>query len=133
VNLYNYLSLNHLISAGGDDADKVNGDVVLALADGNEKFLEIGKADMENPDKGEAIFKDDNDVLGRRWNWRQAEKTKITVQSRNINLQIEGVSPITKKEIMEASEELITFLKKFFNTKPSLYFLDKESAFAEIR
>ncbi len=132
VNLYNYISLKCLISAGGDDADRIEGDVALTLANGDEKFLEIGKTEAEHPDKGEAIFKDAKDVLGRKWNWRQSDKTKITKESRNINLQIEGVHPVAKKEIMEAGSELAALLDKFFNAKSKIYFLDKGNALAEI-
>lgn len=127
VNLYNYISLKHLISVGGDDADKIEGDVTLTLAKGDERFKEIGQEEIKNPNAGEAIFKDDNEVLGRRWNWRQSEKTKITKDSKNINLQVEAVYPVTKKDIKEASNELTGLLQEFFNLKPTFYYIDKEN------
>ena len=125
VNLYNYISLKNLISVGGDDADKIEGHVILTLAKGDEKFKEIGQEGIKNPNIGEVIFKDNNDVLGRRWNWRQSEKTKIIKQSKNINLQIEGLSPITKQDIEAACKELMDSIGKFFNVKSNFYFIDK--------
>lgn len=85
------------------------------------KFREIGQEEIKNPNPGEAIFKDDNYVLGRRWNWRQSEKAKITKDSRNINLQIEGVYPITRKDIKEAGNELMDLIQRFFSVKPMFY------------
>lgn len=133
VNLYNYISIKRMISVGGDDADKIDGDVVLTLANGNEMFREIGKTGAEHPDKGEAIFRDSKDVLGRRWNWRQSDKTKIGKESRNVNLQIEGVYPVSRKEIAEAGRELTELLQKFFEINTSIYFMDKDSAFAHLK
>ena len=126
VNLYNYISLKNLISVGGDDSDKIEGDVTLTLAKGDEQFREIGHNEIKNPSAGEAIFKDANDVLGRRWSWRQSEKTKITKDSRNINLQIEAVYPVTLKDIKEIGSELIGLIQNFFDVKPELYCIDKE-------
>ena len=132
VNLYNYISLKNLISVGGDDADKIEGDVILTMAKGDERFREIGQEEIKNPNLGEVIFKDDNDVLGRRWNWRQSEKTKITKQSTNINLQIEGVYPVARNEIEEASRELMNLIQKFFDVKSKFYFIDDENNSVEI-
>lgn len=127
VNLYNYVSLKNLISVGGDDADKIEGNVTLTLAKGDERFREIGQDEIKNPNAGEAIFKDGNDVLGRRWNWRQSEKTKITKDSKNINLQIEAVHPVTRKDIETAGNELIGLIQNFFNVEPVLSCIDKEN------
>lgn len=127
VNLYNYISLKHLISVGGDDDDKIDGDVTLAIAKGDEKFKEIGQEETKNPNAGEVIFRDDNDVLGRRWNWRQSQKTKITKDSKNINLQIEGVYPVAKNDIEEAGNELMDLIQRFFNAKPMFYCVDREN------
>ncbi len=132
VNLYNYASLKYLISVGGDDADKIDGDVLLSIAEGGEKFIEIGQGETKNPNAGEVIFKDANDVLGRRWNWRQSEKTKITKNTMNANIQVEGIYPITKKDIEEASGELMKLIEEFFGVKPKFYYLDKENPSAVV-
>jgi len=133
VNLYNFISLKHLISVGGDDADKIDGEVVLSIANGDEKFIEIGKTESNPPDRGEVVFKDDKDILGRRWNWRQGDKTKITKESRNVNLQIEGVYLVARKEIEEAGRDLISSVRKFFKVETEFYFLNNEDRFVEIK
>ena len=132
VNLYNYISLKHLVSVGGDDADKIEGNVHLTLAKGDEKFQEMGLIKTTNPHVGEAIFKDDNEVLCRRWNWHQCEKTKITEESKNINLQIEGVGPNSKGETMKVAGELLQLLKKHFNAESELHVVDEKNLSVEI-
>ncbi len=132
VNLYNYISLKHLVSVGGDDADKIDGNVTLALAKGNEPFQEMGTTETTHPHEGEAIFRDEKEVLCRRWNWHQCEKTKITEQTKNVNLQFEGIAPVGKKEIEEAAEETQKLLKKHFNKETKTYFINKENPSLEL-
>lgn len=133
VNLYNYISLKHLISVGGDDADKIDGDVILTIANGDEKFIEIEKTESSFPDKGEVVFKDDKDILGRKWNWRQSDKTKITKESKNANLQIEGIYPVARKDIEEAGRDLIGLARKFFNVEAEFYYLNNENEVIDIK
>jgi len=132
VNLYNYISLKYLVSVGGDDADKIDGNVSLALAKGNEPFQEMGSKETTHPHEGEAIFVDEKETLCRRWNWHQCEKTKITEHTKNVNLQIEGIAPVEKKEIEEAAQEMQELLKKYFNKETKTYFLDKENPSLEL-
>ncbi len=132
VNLYNYISLKCLISVGGDDADKIDGNIYLTLAKGNEPFQEMGSKEITRPHENEAIFKDDKEVLCRRWNWHQCEKTKITEQSKNINLQIETISQDGKQEVTEAANELMNLLRKHFKAEPKLCFINKESPSTKI-
>ncbi len=96
VDLYNYLSIKHLIPAGGDDVDKVEGDITLKFADGTEKFVPLNGTEVENPKEGEVIYQDDKDVLCRRWNWRECDKTKMMGETKNVSLVVEGLSPFTK-------------------------------------
>jgi len=63
VDLYNYLSLKHLVPMGADDLDKIDGDIKLKFATGKEKFTPLGKNTADNPDKGEVIYKDDKKVF----------------------------------------------------------------------
>lgn len=66
VDLYNYISIKHMIPAGGDDMDKVEGDITLRKAWGNEIFVQLNSCDIKNPKSGEVIYADDKDVLCRR-------------------------------------------------------------------
>ena len=82
VDLYNLVSLKHLIPAGADDLDRVEGFIELCFAKGTERFVQLGSGQISTPDVGEVVYRDQNDVLCRRWNWRESDKTKITEASR---------------------------------------------------
>jgi DNA/RNA-binding domain of Phe-tRNA-synthetase-like protein len=113
VDIYNYISLKHIIPAGGDDLDKVDGDIILTFAQGNESFVELNSQEMKNPKPGEVVYKDDKEILCRRWNWRECNKTKMTEQTRNAALVLEGLPPFKGEEVESVVEELTALIKKY--------------------
>lgn len=62
---------------GGYDLDKISGDISLRIADGGECFWGIGSSTEEKISKGEIIYSDNVRILTRRWNYQDAEYTKI--------------------------------------------------------
>lgn len=113
VDVYNAISLKYNIPAGGDDIDKVEGDIFLTFANGDERFIPLNAADSIPPKPGEVVYRDDKDVLCRRWNWRECEKTKMTAESENICLVVEGLPPVSADEVNKVSAELAGQIKRF--------------------
>ena len=77
VDLYNTVSLTHLLPCGGEDLAAVRGDIRLELASGGEHFVPLGSQEAEPPQAGEVIYRDDAGVICRCWNWREADRTKL--------------------------------------------------------
>ena len=79
VDCYNLTSLKYMMPVGGEDLQHVIGDVQLACAAGSERFTPLGSDVPEFPCKGEVVWVDESkEVLCRRWNWRESNKTKLT-------------------------------------------------------
>lgn len=91
VNIYNYLSLKYHMPIGAEDLDKVNGNIVLGFSDGSEKGIALGNDTEEVCEPGEVIYKDDKGFLCRRWNWREADRTKIDTTTIKAIMVIEKV------------------------------------------
>lgn len=106
VDVYNAVSLSHVLPVGGDDLEWVQGDVRLCVAQGDERFLELNATEVKHPQAGEVIYRDDADVLCRRWNWRESDKTKTTPKTRKAVLYVEGLPPVTPNEVLAAAREL---------------------------
>lgn len=132
VDLYNYLSLKHLVPMGADDLDKVTGNIQLTFAQGNETFIPIGKAERTNPKEGEVIYKDDTEVLCRRWNWRECYKTRITEDTKNSILYVEGLKPVTEKELQSILLELSDLTNSFLGGETKFTILNKDKSEIEI-
>jgi lysyl-tRNA synthetase class 2 len=67
---------------------------VLRLAKGEERFVPLGGKEAEHPEPGEAVYVDAEQVLCRRWNWRQGDGTKITASARNVLINVDCLPPV---------------------------------------
>ncbi len=128
VSLYNIISLKHIVPVGGEDLDKIVGDVVLTRA-GNEEpaiFL-LGEKEARTPHTGEAIYKDEMGAICRRWNWKEADRTKLTQETRNAFLVIEALPPIPRDTVETAIRELADLVKQYCGGAVSTAFLNKDN------
>ncbi|PIY96964.1 MAG: hypothetical protein COY66_02220 [Candidatus Kerfeldbacteria bacterium CG_4_10_14_0_8_um_filter_42_10] len=127
VDIYNLISLKHVLPVGGEDLKKVKGNIELILASGNENFRALHAEAAEHPDKGEVVYVDeDNDVLCRRFNWREAEKTKLTNETSKAVIFLEGLPPVKDIEVKEAAQDFSQFVQKFCGGKIELYLVNKD-------
>ena len=127
VDLYNLISLKHMVPVGGDDTDKVDGDIVLQFAQGDENFIRLNSSEIDHPKEGEVVYADDKEILCRRWNWRECDKSKMTEETKNVALVVEGLSPITKEDIQTIVDELAQLVTQFCGGEVSAHILDVNS------
>lgn len=129
VDIYNLISLKHMVPVGGEDIDKTQGDVVLTFAEPNEPaVLLLGDKETRPPHAGEVIYKDNISAICRRWNWREADRTKFTEETKNCFLVIEGLLPVTKQEIENATKELKDLVQKFCGGNITYKILDEKQS-----
>lgn len=106
VDLYNSVSLAYLLPVGGEDLDTIQGDVVLTRATGTESFLPLGGTEEEPPPPGAVIYRDDLGVICSCWNWREADRTRLTPETQRAVLVIEAIPPTTADELGLALDAL---------------------------
>ncbi|MEU9777718.1 MULTISPECIES: phenylalanine--tRNA ligase beta subunit-related protein [unclassified Streptomyces] len=113
VDLYNAVSVAHLVPLGGEDADRIEGGMRLVRARGDEPFATTaeGRPVEERPEPGEVVWCDDRGVTCRRWNWRQGVRTRLTAESGNALFLLEGMSP-ADGALQAAAEELAGHLER---------------------
>lgn len=113
VDIYNYVSLHHMVPVGGDDLAKVQGDIELRFARGDEPFLPLGSCEVQRAKEGEIIYADEREVLCRRWNWRESDKTKMTEETQDVLLVSEGLPPVTAIEIHGIVVDLSRLIQEY--------------------
>ncbi len=106
VDLYNSISLKYGLPCGGEDIDKFKGDLRLGLALGGEHFIPLGDRESSPPYPGEVAYLDDEGAVCRCWNWREAERTMLTEDTKNAFLCIEIPDSSKLKDLESAVEEL---------------------------
>lgn len=106
VDIYNAVSLTFALPAGGEDVAKIQGDVRLAKAVGDEPFLVLGSEESSSPYPEEIVYKDDAGALCRCLNWREAVRTMLTEDTTSAFLCMESVDPARNGDLRAALDDL---------------------------
>jgi DNA/RNA-binding domain of Phe-tRNA-synthetase-like protein len=108
TDIYNAISVKHLLPVGGEDLAMYRGPARLARADGNEPFdtMRDGQPATEHPEPGEVIWRDDDGVTCRCWNWRQCVRTRITDATTSAVFILDGLAELGQDGLMAAGQDL---------------------------
>ncbi|MCQ4083346.1 phenylalanine--tRNA ligase beta subunit-related protein [Streptomyces sp. RB6PN25] len=114
VDVYNAVSVAHLVPVGGEDADRIQGGMRLVRAVGDEPFETAagGEPAVEHPEPGEVVWLDDAGVTCRRWNWRQGVRTRLTKESTRALFLLERLDPMPLDDLRAAGAELAEQLSR---------------------
>jgi len=127
VDAYNTISLRWVVPVGGEDLDAVQGDVLLTFAgDSEAPALLLGEAEPRVPHPGEVLYKDDLGALCRRWNWKEADRTKLTAATRHAFLVIEGLPPVPRTDIESATHDLAALVRAACGGTVTTALLDRD-------
>lgn len=110
VDLYNVISLRHRTPVGGEDLATIDGPLRLTRAEGGEHFLTIGATEEQPPLPGEVIWRDDIGGVCRCFNWREADRTKLTSATTDAVLVIESVVPDGESTVRAACDDLAALI-----------------------
>jgi DNA/RNA-binding domain of Phe-tRNA-synthetase-like protein len=115
VNLYNAVSLDHIIPVGGEDRDMLVSNLHLMFSTGKEPFAtrRNGEDIVEYPDSGEVVWCDDAGVTCRRWNWRQCQRTTVKHETTRGYFVFDCLPPFGLKEAAAASQHFTALLAEF--------------------
>lgn len=128
VSLYNTISLKHILPVGGEDLDKIVSDVLLTRAGHDEPaILLLGEKEARAPHAGEIIYKDAAGAICRRWNWKEADRTKLTPETKNAFLVIESLPPVSRDVVETATRDLAELVERYCGGAVSTAFLDKDT------
>ncbi len=108
TDVYNAVSVAHLLPLGGEDRAAYAGPPRLVRADGTEPFDTTtgGEPVVEHPEPGEVVWRDDAGVTCRRWNWRQCTRTRITTETDSAVFVLDALDPMTDAEVSAAADAL---------------------------
>lgn len=108
VDLYNAISLRYAIPVGGENFAAYVGQPRLTFADGSERFdtMKAGEPALESPEPGEVIWRDDEGVTCRRWNWRQGVRTRLGADAQQMWFILESLPAMPLHALHEAGDAL---------------------------
>ena len=108
TDIYNAISVRHLLPVGGEDLARYRGPARLARAAGDEPFDTVrdGQLVIDHPEPGEVIWRDDDGVTCRCWNWRQCVRTRITRETTSAIFILDGLAELGAGGLAEAGRDL---------------------------
>jgi DNA/RNA-binding domain of Phe-tRNA-synthetase-like protein len=112
VDVYNLVSIKSRIALATFDADQVKENLLMRFAEEGEQFYGIG---MEKPLilKGGEIVVSDEEKLVAVYPYRDADSTKVTEKTENITVVVCGVPGIPKRDLENASQVAVEYIKRF--------------------
>jgi DNA/RNA-binding domain of Phe-tRNA-synthetase-like protein len=108
TDVYNAVSIAHLLPLGGEDRAAYAGPPRLVRAEGSEPFdtTADGEPVVEHPETGEVVWRDDVGVTCRRWNWRQCTRTRLTTATSSAAFILDVLGPLTNDDAVAAADAL---------------------------
>ncbi|WP_125590975.1 B3/B4 domain-containing protein [Companilactobacillus jidongensis] len=132
VDIYNSISLEFAAPCGGEDLEKMNGDLHLGMAKGGESFKPLG-ADEDSPAlEGEIIYYDNTGAICRCLNWREAQRTMLTEDTKNAVMVIESINAVQAKRADEAINKLKELTDGYFKIDGKIQKLNVENQSATV-
>ncbi|MNF88424.1 B3/4 domain protein [compost metagenome] len=112
VDLYNAISIQYAVPVGGENFAAYFGMPKLTVADGSEEFdtMKNGESANESPDPGEVVWRDDQGVTCRRWNWRQGVRTRLDSKATQMWFILESLPEMPIEALNAAADDLVTGL-----------------------
>jgi DNA/RNA-binding domain of Phe-tRNA-synthetase-like protein len=114
VDLYNAISVLHVVPVGGEDLDRIEPPMRLVRAQGDEPF-DVREADaVEHPRPGEVVWRDGRAVTCRRWNWRQGRRTALSDDTTRALFVFDRLEPMALDDLQAAADDLADHLNAWW-------------------
>ena len=130
VAVMNIVSVSSILPVGGDDIIAPDSTFKLGISSGTESFVPLGMPDKEeNPSSGEVIYfiEESGDVMCRRWNWRNGDKTKINENTQNIIMNIDAIGEGSEERALKARDMVAELLEKYCSAETEKALLTPEN------
>jgi DNA/RNA-binding domain of Phe-tRNA-synthetase-like protein len=125
VDLYNAVSLAHVLPLGADDLAQVTPPLAFRYAREGDSFVDMAEEgeEPEAPKVGEVVYADAAHVLCRRWNWRQDARSLITPATRRavVTVQQNGAG-----DVAAGADDLIDLITRFCGGRCRVVILNAE-------
>ena len=126
VDIGNLISIRYAMPVAVCDTRHVQGPITVHLADGSERYTELGSSELLHPEPGEVVFTDETGlVVARRWCWRQSAESAAQVDTTQVIIAIEAQHADGRAHVDAAVTEMLALLNEFAGGEFETKILDK--------
>lgn len=127
VDAYNLVVMKNRVSVGAFDLDKISLPTVLRFAKEGEEILLLGDQEATKYKEGEIAYFDKNGGYNIDFNYRDAQRTAVQLETKNLYINIDGVYDVTPQKVEQVLKEACEIIIKYCGGKIEL--LGVETAF----
>ena len=117
VDAYNLVVMKNRVSIGAFDLDKIKFPTVMRFPKDGEKILLLGDEKPTKYKTTDLAYFDQNGGYNIYFNYRDAQRTAVSEQTKNIILNIDGIFDITRKHVEKSLKESIDIITKYCGGK----------------
>ncbi|QQG44753.1 MAG: lysine--tRNA ligase [Candidatus Roizmanbacteria bacterium] len=117
VDAYNLVVMKNRVSSGAFDLDKIIFPTELRFAKTGEEILLLGDKEPTQYKKGEAAYFDQQGGYNIDFNYRDAQRTAVTENTKNLLVNIDGVYGIDRSYVEKNLKETIEIIQKYCGGK----------------
>ncbi|MFZ6035019.1 MAG: lysine--tRNA ligase [Patescibacteria group bacterium] len=113
VDAYNLIVMKHRVSIGAFDLDKLKLPTILRFPKPGEKILLLGDKEPTEYKETDLAYFDRTGGYNIYFNYRDAQRTAVSVETKNIILNIDGIYDITRDQVEQSLKESVEMITKF--------------------
>jgi len=117
VDAYNLVVLRNRVSVGAFDYDKFHFPTVMRYPVDGEEILLLGDKEPTKFKPAELAYFDEQGGYNIDFNYRDAQRTAVTENTKDILLNIDGVFDITREKVERSLQESIDIILKYCGGK----------------
>jgi len=110
VDAYNLVVMRHYVSVGAFDADNVKFPTVLRFAGDGDEILLLGDKEPTKYTAKELSYYDREGGYNIDFNYRDAQRTMVTQNSKNIWINVDGIFDITPQQVERSLKESVDMI-----------------------
>ena len=113
VDAYNLVVMKNRISVGAFDLDAIKLPTVLRLAHKGEQILLLGDEQPTDYTDREIAYFDGNGGYNMDFNYRDAQRTAVQLETKNILVNVDGIYDITPQEVERVLRETCDIITQY--------------------
>ncbi len=117
VDAYNLVVMKHRVSVGAFDYDKIVFPTVLRFAKEGEEILLLGDSEPTKYKEGEIAYFDKTGGFNMDFNYRDAQRTAVQLETKNLYINVDGVFDISPQKVEEVLKETCDMITKYCGGK----------------
>ncbi len=121
VDAYNVIVMKHRVSVGAFDYNKLQFPTIMRFPKPGEEILLLGDQEPTKYKETELAYFDQEGGFNIDFNYRDAQRTAVTEETKNIYINVDGIYGITPEKVQQVLQETCDIILKYCGGKIEMF------------